>query len=66
MERVTLPVGAFSVRTGADAVWVTSPADGGNDSLHKPEAWVAQEVDPTTNLVSEPIRCVEMYRECSL
>ena len=55
MERVTLPVGEFSVRTGADAVWVTSPADGVNDSLHKPEAWVAQEVDPTTNLVSEPI-----------
>jgi TolB protein len=52
---VALSVGAFSVRTGADAVWVTSPADGVNNSLHKPEAWVAQEIDPTTNLVSEPI-----------
>jgi hypothetical protein len=52
---VALPVGAFSVRAGADSVWVTSPADGVNDSLHEPEAWVAQEIDPTTNGVSEPI-----------
>jgi len=49
------PVGAFSVRVGVDAVWTTSPADGVHDSLHNPEAWVAQEVDPTTNAVSEPI-----------
>lgn len=41
-----LPVDAFSASAGADAVWVTSPGDGVNDSLHKPEAWVAQEIDP--------------------
>jgi TolB protein len=52
---VALPVDAFSVSAGLDAVWVTSPADGVNDSLHKPEAWVAQEIDPRTNAVSEPI-----------
>ncbi len=50
-----LPVSAFSVRAGAGAVWVTSPADGVNDSLHKPEAWAAREIDPTTNEVSAPI-----------
>jgi len=50
-----LPVSAFSVRAGADAVWVTSPADGVNDSLHKPESWVAREIDPITNEVSAPI-----------
>jgi dipeptidyl aminopeptidase/acylaminoacyl peptidase len=50
-----LPVSAFSVRAGADAVWVTSPADGVNDSLHKPEEWTAREIDPTTNEVSAPI-----------
>ena len=50
-----LPVSAFSVRAGADAVWVTSPADGVNDSLHKPESWVAREIDPTTNEISAPI-----------
>jgi hypothetical protein len=50
-----LPVSAFSVRAGADAVWVTSPADGVNDSLHKPESWVAREIDPTTNEVSPPV-----------
>jgi hypothetical protein len=50
-----LPVSAFSVRAGADAVWVTSPADGVNDSLHKPEEWIAREIDPTTNEVSAPI-----------
>jgi hypothetical protein len=36
-------------------VWVTSPADGVDDSLHKPESWVAREIDPTTNAVSAPI-----------
>lgn len=50
-----LPVSAISVRAGADEVWVTSPADGVNDSLHKPEAWVAREIDPTTNEISAPI-----------
>jgi Tol biopolymer transport system component len=50
-----LPVSAFSVAAGADAVWVTAPADGVNDSLHKPETWVAREIDPTTNGVSAPI-----------
>lgn len=50
-----VPVSAFSVRAGADAVWVTSPADGVNDSVHKPESWVAREIDPTTNEVSAPI-----------
>jgi hypothetical protein len=52
---VALPVGAFSVSAGADSVWVTSPADGVNDSLRKPEAWVAQQIDPATNGISEPI-----------
>jgi Tol biopolymer transport system component len=51
-----VPVSAFSVRAGADAVWVTTPADGVNDSLHKPEAWVAQEIDPATNEVASPIQ----------
>jgi hypothetical protein len=50
-----LPVSAFSVAAGADAVWVTAPADGVNDSLHKPETWVAREIDATTNGVSAPI-----------
>jgi dipeptidyl aminopeptidase/acylaminoacyl peptidase len=50
-----LPVSAFSVRAGADAVWVTSPADGVNDSFHKPEEWIAREIHPTTNKVSAPI-----------
>ena len=50
-----VPVSAFSVRAGADAVWVTSPADGVNDSVHKPESWVAQEIGPTTMEVSAPI-----------
>jgi hypothetical protein len=50
-----LPVSAFSVRAGADVVWVTSPADGVNDSLHKPESWVARKIDPTTNEISAPI-----------
>jgi Tol biopolymer transport system component len=49
------PVSAFSVAAGADAVWVTAPADGVNDSLHKPEAWVAREIDATTNAMSAPI-----------
>lgn len=51
----TIPVSAFSVRAGADAVWVTSPADGVDDSLHKPESWVAREIDPTTNEISAPV-----------
>lgn len=50
-----LPVSAFSVRAGEDAVWVTQPADGVNDSLHKPESWVAREIDPTANEISAPI-----------
>jgi hypothetical protein len=50
-----LPVAAFSVRASAGAVWVTSPADGVNDSLHKPEAWVARQIDPATNEVLAPI-----------
>jgi TolB protein len=50
-----LPVSAFSVRAGADAVWVTSPADGVNDSVHKPESWVAREIDPMTNEVLAPL-----------
>jgi dipeptidyl aminopeptidase/acylaminoacyl peptidase len=50
-----LPVSAFSVGAGADVVWVTSPADGVNDSLHKPESWVARKIDPTTNDISAPI-----------
>jgi len=50
-----LPVSAFSVRAGAGAVWVTAPADGVNDSLHKPEAWAAREIDPTTSEISAPI-----------
>jgi Tol biopolymer transport system component len=52
---VVLPVSAFSVGAGADRIWVTSPADGVNDSLHKPEAWVAQEIDPTNNEISGPV-----------
>ncbi len=51
----SIPGPAFSVRAGADAVWVTAPADGVNDSLHAPESWVAREVDPTTQEVSAPI-----------
>jgi hypothetical protein len=51
-----VPVSAFSVRAGADAVWITTPADGVNDSLHKPEAWVAEEIDPATNEVTSPIQ----------
>jgi hypothetical protein len=50
-----LPVSAFSVQAGADPVWVTSPADGVNDSLHNPEAWVAREIDPIPNGISAPI-----------
>jgi hypothetical protein len=50
-----LPVQAFSVQAGADAVWVTAPADGVNDSLHKPEAWVARRIDPATDEVSSPV-----------
>lgn len=50
-----LPVAAFSVRASAGAVWVTSPTDGVNDSLHKPEAWEARQIDPGTNEVSAPI-----------
>jgi Adenylate and Guanylate cyclase catalytic domain len=50
-----LPVSAFSVQAGADAVWVTSPADGVNDFLHNPEAWVAREIDPTPNEILAPI-----------
>jgi hypothetical protein len=53
--RGRLPVSAFSVGAGANRIWVTSPADGVNDSLHEPEAWVAQEIDPTTNEVSAPV-----------
>ena len=49
-----LPVSAFSVQAGADAVWATAPADGINDSLHEPEAWVTQEIDPTSNEISAP------------
>jgi len=52
---VVLPASAFSVGAGADTVWVTSPADGVNDSLHKPESWVAREIDPTTNKILAPI-----------
>jgi dipeptidyl aminopeptidase/acylaminoacyl peptidase len=51
----TIPSPAYSVRAGEDAVWVTSPADGVDDSLHKAESWVAREIDPTTNEVSVPI-----------
>jgi hypothetical protein len=36
-------------------VWITSPADGVNDSVHKPKSWVAREIDPRTNEVSAPI-----------
>lgn len=50
-----LPVSAFSVRAGSDGVWVTLPANGINDSIHKTEAWVAEHIDPTTNEVSAPI-----------
>jgi hypothetical protein len=50
-----LPVAAFSVRASAGAVWVTSPTDGVNDSLHNPEAWVARQIDPATNELSPPI-----------
>jgi hypothetical protein len=49
-----LPVSAFSVRAGADVTWVTSPADGVNDSLHKPEEWVARSIDPLSNEISPP------------
>ncbi|MGH2579564.1 MAG: hypothetical protein ACRDGP_01790 [Actinomycetota bacterium] len=51
----TIPVPAFSVQAGASAVWVTAPADGVNDSLHNPEAWVAHTIDPGSNGLSEPI-----------
>lgn len=50
-----LAVSAFSIRASVDSVWVTSPADGVNDSLHKPEAWEARQIDPVTNEVSAPI-----------
>ena len=41
---------------GADRDGVrTSPADGVNDSLHKPEAWEVRQIDPATNGVSAPI-----------
>jgi Tol biopolymer transport system component len=50
-----LPVSASSVGAGPDAVWVTAPADGVNDSLHKPEAWVAREIDATTHAMSAPV-----------
>jgi hypothetical protein len=50
-----LPVSAFSVRASVDSVWVTSPADGVNDSLHKPEAWEARQIDPATNELSPSI-----------
>lgn len=53
--RAVLPVSAFSVGAGADAVWVTAPADGINDSLHRPEAWVARQIDPISNEISAPI-----------
>jgi len=49
-----LPVSAFSVQAGTDAVWVTAPADGVNDSLHQPEAWVTREIDPTADEISAP------------
>jgi hypothetical protein len=49
-----LPVSAFSVRAGADVTWVTSPADGVNDSLHKPEEWVARSIDPLSSEISPP------------
>lgn len=52
--KARLPVSAFNVRAGADAVWVTFPADGVNDSLHKPEEWVARSIDPLTNEISPP------------
>jgi hypothetical protein len=50
-----LPVAAFSVRASVDSVWVTSPTDGVNDSLHKPEAWEVRQIDSATNDVSAPI-----------
>src|SRR6266508_4163952 len=49
-----LPVSAFSVKAGSDAVWVTAPADGVNDSLHQSEAWVTREIDPTADEISAP------------
>jgi Tol biopolymer transport system component len=49
-----LPVSAFSVQAGTDAVWVTAPADGVNDSLHQPEAWVTREIDPSSDEISAP------------
>jgi hypothetical protein len=54
-----IPVSAFSVRAGANAIWVTSPADGVNDSLRKPESWVAYQIDSSTNAISTPVALPE-------
>jgi len=63
--KARLPVSAFSVRAGADAVWVTLPADGVNDSLHRPEEWVARSIDPLTNEISPPTLLPGTCLECS-